>query len=45
MNGSQTYEKTIQIPVFVYASSGAGRPSLCSDQASTPFELRISFHE
>ena len=36
MNGSQMYEKTIHIAVFVYAMFAGGRPSLCSDQLSSP---------
>ena len=36
MNGSQMYEKTIHIAVFVYAMFAGGSPSLCSDQLSSP---------
>ena len=44
MNGSQMYENTIHIAVFVYAIPADGSPTLCSDQLSRPSELRISRH-
>ena len=42
MNGSQTYEKTIHIAVFVYASPASGRPMPFSAQLRAPFLARIS---
>ena len=41
MNGSQTYEKTIHIAVFVYARPASGSPSPFRAQFSAPFFARI----
>ena len=45
MNGSQMYEKTIHIAMFVYPMLGAGRPMDCMLQLSRPLWLRMRIHE
>ena len=44
MNGSQMYENTIHIAVFVNAQPCVGSPSFPSVQFNAPSWLRISRH-
>ncbi len=44
MNGSQTYEKTIHMAVFVNASWASGRPRPFRAQLRGPLDERIVVH-